>query len=136
MSDRVMWMERGPLPAHVGWCPSEAAWKRTMKRMGIPNEPYATESAGRCDIFERAGNTTVIIHLDREIARRHTEVEIVGLLAHESTHAFQAICRAMGEEKPSAEFEAYTIQAITQFMFMALIDTWGPPRRHKRSPVR
>jgi hypothetical protein len=136
MSDRVMWMERGPLPVRIGWCPSEAAWKREMKLMGMPNEPFIGESSGRCDSFERPGDSVVLVHLNREVARRHTEIEIVGLLAHESTHAFQAVCRTMGEDRPSPEFEAYTIQAITQFMFMAMIDTWGPPRRRKRAPVR
>lgn len=41
-------------------------------------------------------------------------VAVVGLLAHESVHVWQAIRNYIGEKEPSREFEAYSIQRILQ----------------------
>jgi hypothetical protein len=40
--------------------------------------------------------------------------EIVAQLCHEALHIFQHHCRAMGEDTPSDEFAAWSVQAITQ----------------------
>lgn len=40
-------------------------------------------------------------------------------LVHEAVHIWQALCEYIGEENPSKEFEAYTIQNITQRLFDA-----------------
>ena len=41
-------------------------------------------------------------------------IEVVGTFVHESTHVFQGICNYIGEDHPSKEFEAYSIQKITE----------------------
>lgn len=43
-----------------------------------------------------------------------TGIEIAALLVHEAVHVFQAWCDVMGEHKPSAEFQAYSIQSISE----------------------
>lgn len=41
------------------------------------------------------------------------------LLVHEAVHIFQRVCNYIGEDKPSDEFEAYCIQAISQELMYA-----------------
>lgn len=41
-------------------------------------------------------------------------VGIVGLLIHEAVHVWQHMCENIGEKNPSSEFEAYSIQWISQ----------------------
>lgn len=41
-------------------------------------------------------------------------IAVVGLLAHESVHVWQSIQNYIGEDSPSREFEAYSIQRILQ----------------------
>lgn len=43
--------------------------------------------------------------------------QIHGLLLHEAVHIWQELKLKMGEEKPSVEFEAYSIQTIAQDLF-------------------
>ncbi|EZQ10741.1 hypothetical protein [Acinetobacter sp. Ver3] len=43
--------------------------------------------------------------------------QIHSLLTHEAMHIWQEIKKRMGEENPSVEFEAYSIQLITQDLF-------------------
>lgn len=43
--------------------------------------------------------------------------QIHGLLLHEAVHIWQELKEKMGEESPSVEFEAYSIQALAQDLF-------------------
>lgn len=47
-------------------------------------------------------------------AENRTGIEIAGLLTHEAVHIFQRFCRRIGESEPSDEFEAYSIQCLSQ----------------------
>lgn len=43
--------------------------------------------------------------------------QIHGLLLHEAVHIWQELKIKMGEESPSAEFEAYSVQSIAHNLF-------------------
>ncbi|MBT1154358.1 hypothetical protein J1C56_02005 [Aminobacter anthyllidis] len=85
-----------------------------MKRLGVKDEPYP-DTAGRCTVLEnkRSGEITVLVTISEKASER-SAVEVIGLLVHEGTHVWQQIKRDIGEDNPSPEFEAYSMQAITQ----------------------
>jgi hypothetical protein len=41
------------------------------------------------------------------------------MLVHEAVHVWQFHCENIGEREPSIEFEAYSIQAVSQFLMEA-----------------
>lgn len=49
--------------------------------------------------------------------RNRTPIQVASLLVHEAVHVWQNYCAAIGENSPSSEFEAYSIQAISQRLF-------------------
>lgn len=54
-----------------------------------------------------------------------TTIQAYELLVHEAVHVFQHCCELMGEEAPSAEFEAYQIQFIASNLFAMYNDMKG-----------
>jgi hypothetical protein len=56
-------------------------------------------------------------------------VQIASLLVHEAVHIWQAWRDFVGEHSPSAEFEAYGIQAISQRLMTAYRDAVKPAAR-------
>ncbi len=63
-----------------------------------------------------AGDKLIIVSIDaaRAIAKSHSGIQVAALLVHEAVHVFQAVCRQIGEDSPSSEFEAYSVQWIAQ----------------------
>lgn len=126
-ADRVIWVARGWQPSFIGFCPSEAAWKREAKRLKH-NEPYPT-TAGRCCVFEEGGKRCIIVTLADGIEDRLKHVEVIGLIVHEATHVLQFVLEKMDERNPSPEFEAYSMQAIVQNLYQAWSETRGCRRK-------
>ncbi len=104
----------GFLPTYVGYCPNKKSWKKEMERLGIKDEPYP-ETHGRCTRFIKDSDHTVIICINPR--EETTEVQVVGLIAHEASHAVDYICEDIGEVSPSSEFKAYLTQFITQNVY-------------------
>jgi len=124
-TDKVIWCDRGWQPVWFGFCPSAKAWRREMKRLGS-DAAYPTYSAAVTE-FESDGKVCLLVTMNRKAANKHSEQEVLGLLVHEATHVWQAVRRAMREDEPSREFEAYSMQAIFQSLHDAMEKTWGVP---------
>ena len=75
--------------------------------------PY---SGAECKFVYRDGNWTDCIVC---LVETDDPVENAVSLVHEAVHIWQNLCEYIGEENPSKEFEAYTIQNITQRLFDA-----------------
>jgi hypothetical protein len=111
-ADRVVWCHRGFFPVHYGFCPSQAAWNREMKRLGAAGEPYPQADA-RASTFENknSGDIAVIVTVNERYDKKPA-VNVMALIAHEAVHVWQAVRKEMGEDNPSTEFEAYALQDI------------------------
>jgi hypothetical protein len=114
---RFLWLERGPFPVYLGFTMSKTGWDAEMKgRLGVKEEYPSSD--GRTSTFEKEGaNLSIVVSLSN--IRGRTRNEIYAVLVHEATHVLQFIKEAMREEKPSAEFEAYTMQWLCAQLWAA-----------------
>ena len=58
------------------------------------------------------GDLMCVVALD--ISSKPSLDSVIGLLVHEAVHIWQRFKRRIGEDSPSDEFEAYSIQTISQ----------------------
>lgn len=123
--NKVIWLEKGWQPVYIGFCPSRKAWNREIQKKFKTSEPYPIQN-GRCTFFTHAdGKSSVVVTIDSKIAEHYNGVEIMALLAHEAVHVFKFICDSIGEDNPSSEFEAYSIQSILLQLCSAYEKTTG-----------
>jgi hypothetical protein len=80
----------------------------------IPND----HSDATCYTLENPDGKMCCIVAIR-VKKKQDPNEIIGLLIHESVHVWQQFCERIGESNPSSEFEAYSIQAISQSLIVA-----------------
>ena len=80
----------------------------------LPN--FYGDSTARCStLTDEYGNNISVVRLlesDRYKKNKDNFDSIVGLLCHECVHVAQDYMQTIGEDKPSAEFQAYIIQFI------------------------
>ncbi len=97
---------------------SEKDYHKVMQKFGVPTHSRAAWIAS-----ETSDATTHILRHPKHglgcvVAMRVRDgldgIQIAALLVHEAVHVFQEWCDHYGERKPSSEFEAYSIQAISQ----------------------
>jgi hypothetical protein len=111
-ADRVIYCDRGFFPIYYGFCPSEAAWKREMKRLGMCGAPYPSDDANATVIdSDKVDGVTVLVTVSEKVEAM-AAVKTMAVIAHESVHVWQTIRKQMDESDPSPEFEAYAIQDI------------------------
>jgi hypothetical protein len=102
---------------YVVLCLTSKDFNRELKHLKVPRERWPDFlSTARADAtthyFERRGKYCAVVCL--QAGKKREPLEICGLLVHEAVHIWQAHCDSVGERTPSAEFEAYSIQAIAQ----------------------
>lgn len=113
------WLDRSLVisPIHYGLCRTEKAFKKELKRLGVPKKDRPDFLLNRSDatvhFFESKDQKECAIVCLGKMKDR-TSNEIVGLLIHEAVHIWQHVKENMGESYPSKEFEAYAIQTIAQ----------------------
>lgn len=120
--NRVVWCNRGLLPVYFGFCPNERAWRRELKRLGCAGE-YPQSDARVSFFVKKNGSPHCAIVTVNETIDKHDGLSVAALIAHEATHVWQRCCEVMGEENPSIEFEAYSIQHILGSLLIAYEDT-------------
>ncbi len=120
----MIWLDRSLVtsPVHYGLCKTEKAFKKELKRLGIrkkdrPDFLKSSYADATVHFFESEGKECAIVCLGD--TKGHTPNEIVGLLIHEAVHIWQEIKANIGEQHPSSEFEAYSIQTIAQNLIEA-----------------
>lgn len=119
------WIDMGPIPVELAYCPDAKSWRKLMKRLGS-DEPYPSTN-GRCTQFERGAEHIVVVTIDHKQAREHSAEALIGLLAHEALHVWHYTKRWMDEKEPGDEIEAYTLQHIVSGLVHAFHAAHGMP---------
>lgn len=122
---RVKWVDRTLVlsPYSIGLCTSAKQFKREMKRLKVPEaecEEWVKEGMeGKVHFFKSVGQRSRCCIVCIWKRKGMLEVGIQGLIIHEAVHVWQAIRGFIGEDTPSTEFEAYSIQSIAQSLLEA-----------------
>lgn len=117
MSDRMHYFDMAMFPMYFGFTTSEKAFQREMRRLKVASPPkWVSDGAGATThmLDNERRNSLCIVCID--LRGSHSKAATCGLLAHEAVHVYQQLLQETGEKQPGIEFEAYTIQYITQCM--------------------
>lgn len=114
---KIKWLSRHTVVTpHITLCGSEEEYLAVMKYLKCKYfDPWMPSNYGAAThTLERNDKIICVVCMDFNETKTRTLDSILGLLVHEATHIKQQLCESIGEHKPSKEFEAYTIQCISQ----------------------
>ena len=122
---KAEWLDRSLITGpFVCLCITEAQFHQVLKGLGIPKADYpAFLCSGTADaschfVQNRKDKSTASIVTLRN-APKISKIQKYALLVHEAVHIWQEYRHGIGEKSPSAEFEAYSVQAISQKLMLA-----------------
>lgn len=130
----MRWLDRALLisPFYYGLCLSEKDFQKELKGLKIPRSEWPSflgspHANATLHTFEKGdGILCAIITLGSMKGRSLAQVH--AMLVHEAVHLWQAIRENIGEHRPSAEFEAYSVQTISQ----RLIESYDEAKKGKK----
>jgi len=98
-------------------CTDERYYKEILAEINIPEDqrPNYHEPGANGRVMLLEGRFALVTLHDVDDL---TDCEIISIIVHESVHVWQVIRDYMGEESPSYEFEAYSVQGITYKLLM------------------
>ena len=116
-------------PYSYGICFTLEDYRATLKANGVQEIEYAD-----CGLGGAKGNAQVSFYKCPggqrlaivTLGKGHEKLRLTvihGLLVHEGTHIWQAILEEQGDSEPSSEYEAYSLQSITQNL-MEQYEAW------------
>lgn len=123
----MKWLNRdlvtGP---YLVLCKTEREFHRVMRHCKVPLEQWVrwvsdTADATTHELTSPNGGHICVVCI--RAGKEHTGVQIAAMLVHEAVHVWQNHCDRIGERNPSVEFEAYSIQAISQRLMQAYADS-------------
>jgi hypothetical protein len=103
-------------------CLNKKDFKAALKNLGVPKREWPNfeqEDIGAITYefdTRKSGLCAIILMNVRPGA---TVEHVMSVLVHEAVHVWQFHRDWIGERRPSAEFEAYSIQAISRNLFYA-----------------
>ena len=112
------WLNRELVTSPICYalCVTEKDFTEEMKRLNIPKNSRPS--------FMKTPNADASVHYF--VSARHecaivcvlktentSKLQMYAMLCHEAVHIWQHIKASIGEEEPSKEFEAYSIQRIS-----------------------
>lgn len=113
----VKWLDRS-IAVSIHYClvTSEEMFYRELRRLKLSRDEHPDFIASK----QSHGTTHFLVHEGKQVAmvairpEKRDLVEIHGLLVHEAVHIWQRTREVMRERDPSSEFEAYSIQWVSQ----------------------
>lgn len=120
------WFDGGPLPIKLCYAPDKAAWKYALKSCEIKPEPYP-KTAGHCTTWDKTLTKfpELVIIITVNARKELAQSQIVGIIAHEATHALQFAMQSMHpgyDVERHQELEAYFVQWATQNIYAHYLD--------------
>ena len=114
----MKWLDRTLItsPYYYGLCLTEKDFQRELKKLNVPLHEYSPHTGfvdGATTHYYEQGPQKIAIVCLGDVKGYNTS-QLAALIAHEATHIWQVCMAEFGEHNPSAEFEAYSIQQITQ----------------------
>jgi hypothetical protein len=114
----MKWLDRTLIvsPYHYCLCLSEEDFHKQLKKLSLPiheYHPFVTFATGATTHYYESEDQKIAIVCLGDMKQGSTEA-VHSLLAHEAVHIWQVCMEEFGEHNPSPEFEAYSIQQITQ----------------------
>lgn len=118
---RAAWCDRNLIksPVYYTIATSEKIMQRELKRLKVPDkfEHVSSGSDATTQSFtdETGKQISIVCFYDH---KSNPDLLNLSLIVHEAVHIWQKIRDSMGEKEPSAEFEAYSVQMISQELFL------------------
>lgn len=113
------WLERGLItsPLYLSLCTTERQFHRQLRHIGIERADWppflsSVHANATAHFFLRKDKHVAIVCIHP--APERDQLEVVGLIVHEAVHVWQEVLEYIGEHRPSAEFEAYSVQSLAQ----------------------
>lgn len=124
VNDKISWLDTALIvsPIKYALCKSEEVFYKTLKKHRVPKSQWPpfinAGSDATTHLFSRGRDEFCIVCLGSTGGMTKTQVH--ALLVHEAVHIFRWVKERIGEDFPSSEFEAYSIQAISQRLMASL----------------
>ena len=121
MKPKVQWLDRTLVnsPHYLTLCTTPQLFKAALKDLGIAKEHRPDfvknwHSSATAHYFENHEDMKLTVIVCIRGYEDKSPSQIAALICHEAVHVWQQIRQALGEDNPSPEFEAYSIQSIMQ----------------------
>lgn len=113
---RLNWLDRDTVLApRMALCLSEKEYLQAVAHCGVQGAPRRIDEDRQIacvHVWERCGSLVCIVCL--HLSDEHDPIDIAATLVHGFVHVFQHLCDSIGEDNPSEEFEAYSIERIAE----------------------
>ena len=117
----MKWLDRSLIVGpHLTLVTTENQYNKVMKHCNIPRKDWPSYASGgnaSTLLLENEDGEQVCVVSLHTIPKKTPKNVILSLLVHEAVHVFQHKLEGMGEDRPSKEFEDYSIQAIANELF-------------------
>lgn len=116
---KIKYFDLAIIPMYFGFTTDGKAFDHEMRRLGVESPPSfvgGTTARTHSIINKKTGKTVCIVCLDTSRLNGDRNA-MLALLVHEAVHVWQYALEAMGTNGSDEEFEAYTIQYLSQLMF-------------------
>lgn len=128
---KTKWLDRDLITGpYIALVLSEAEYGRAMKECGIAwadQPPWILTAHADATVHHLRNPSKEDVHIVAVRVRDGIAgVQVAAMLVHEAVHIWQWYKKRIGEKKPSKEFEAYSIQCISQRLMQAYADRYMP----------
>ena len=102
-------------------CVTERDFQAELKRLNVPKREALDWVSPGCNatvhFLDNKGKRLAIVCV--QVKPESTLCEVHGILVHEATHIWQDYIIGIGENRPSDEFMAYSMQIISQELMLS-----------------